>query len=521
LFATAKELNKLADLEGRVGKSPGDTPLRQRSKLAMTALIAVAKGDDTGATAALKQLRTEFAKLPLSAEIWERWPEYVAAVGATDRPGARAEAEGLLSDMAKKLEKNMGDKVDFPDRDRWIRMVRNARGRAQVAGLPDAGGRAFGSDPGLTFWSPVTRVRAGSRGTAKPAPHWDVRDGVVRHYPGHENDFFYLRVPLRGDFEVSAELTTFGWREPHIGYGGIRFVLMHDRKSYQLYSPDKHLRKGEIDPQLPELGDWYKFRLVVKDGTWTVFVNDRKVCEELLPADPDPWFMLEAEHQNTAAVKNLKITGTPSVPESLDLSGGFSTRGWAGHTSGQEWSKRGEEIYHEGARPVPEEDKPLPPRQYPENAIFYHRPMVEDGSVEYEFFYVPEKTLVHPALDRLTFLLDPKGVRVHWLTDGDSERTGLKRDNVADEPANRRGQGELPLKPKAWNRMKLTLVGDVVKLELNGTEIYQRSVESTNQRTFGLFHYTDDTDVRVRKVTYRGAWPREMPTAEKLFATAK
>jgi hypothetical protein len=69
--------------------------------------------------------------------------------------------------------------------------------------------------------------------------------------------------------------------------------------------------------------------------------------------------------------------------------------------------------------------------------------------------------------------------------------------------------------------VKLSIAGDTVKLELNGTSIYERALESTNQRTFGLFHYADDTSVRVRNVTYRGQWPRRLPDADELWAVKK
>ena len=45
----------------------------------------------------------------------------------------------------------------------------------------------------------------------------------------------------------------------------------------------------------------------------------------------------------------------------------------------------------------------------------------------YEFFYTPDgdAVMTHPALGRLAFLLQPEGVRVHWITDGDVDSTGL------------------------------------------------------------------------------------------------
>jgi hypothetical protein len=137
--------------------------------------------------------------------------------------------------------------------------------------------------------------------------------------------------------------------------------------------------------------------------------------------------------------------------------------------------------------------------------------------IEYEFYYEPGKAHVHPCLDRLTFMLEPEGVKLHWLTDGPFEKNGVAFDNTKDEPGNRRGPAKLPLKEKAWNTVRLTVVGDTVKVSLNGTEVYQRGIESTNQRFFGLFHYTDRTEARVRSMTYAGEWGKTLPPNDKLF----
>jgi len=52
----------------------------------------------------------------------------------------------------------------------------------------------------------------------------------------------------------------------------------------------------------------------------------------------------------------------------------------------------------------------------------YHRPLVENGVIEYDFFYEPGETAAHPALDRLAFILAPQGVRIHWITDDRYDR---------------------------------------------------------------------------------------------------
>ena len=50
----------------------------------------------------------------------------------------------------------------------------------------------------------------------------------------------------------------------------------------------------------------------------------------------------------------------------------------------------------------------------------------------------------------------------------------------------------------------VSLTGDTAALILNGQPIYERELEPTNQRTFGLFHYADQTNLWVREVVNGG-----------------
>jgi hypothetical protein len=150
-----------------------------------------------------------------------------------------------------------------------------------------------------------------------------------------------------------------------------------------------------------------------------------------------------------------------------------------------------------------------------ERLLQYHRPMLEDGTIEYEFYYREGESLVHPALDRRAFVLGPSGVQIHWISDGVFERSPLSPDNLSDEPRHRRGPPDLPLRDNRWNRMRITLAGNTLHLTLNEQLIYQVDLEPTNQRTFGFFHWADRTEARVRNVVWTGDWPRELPPVEQ------
>jgi tetratricopeptide (TPR) repeat protein len=533
LLTAAKEAGKLDELAEQVARfdpPPAFEQLR-RCKLAMQAALRAAQGRDTEAAAALKELLALAEKTRPDAEGAERWPELIAVTAALDRPALVAPATELAQSANKKLNDSMIQNRPFEERDWWLRAWRSTRSRALVLGQPEGLRRPYGSDPGFAYWASVPGVDSSGRSQGWSTPHWFYRDGTLTHLPGYSDDYLLLRAPLRGDFEVTCGLLLQGWTEAHVRYGGYQFDLKHDWKKYSLHTT---LRQGgqetTITPPLPGKGNTYQFRLAVKDGMMRAFVDGREITAERIGSEPEPWLMLHGHHLNNADVRDLKIDGKATVPATIDLLAGDDLplwRAYLGHVmetqgrfqGGNGWQKRGEELFEAGAKPEPPEDgKPIPPRGFPESAIYYQRPFLEDGSVEYEFYYEPDKALVHPLLDRLVFLLEPEGVKLHWLTDGPNEKSGVKFDNAQNEPSCRRGPSRLPLKAKEWNRVQLVVAGDTVKVTLNGTEVYERPIEPTNGRFFGLFHYTDRTEARVRLAHLTGNWPKQLPPNDKLFA---
>src|SRR5262249_10167330 len=140
----------------------------------------------------------------------------------------------------------------------------------------------------------------------------------------------------------------------------------------------------------------------------------------------------------------------------------------------------------------------------------------------YEFFYEPGQTLVHPSLGRLVFLLEPDGVRLHWMLDvPQSDWTGLKADNAVDEPDCRRGPKQLPLKAGDWNSAGVAVTDNAMTLELNGQVVYERTLGPEAEKLFGFFHYREKTAARVRNVVLTGNWPEKLGSLEDTAFVAK
>ncbi|MBX9581424.1 MAG: DUF1583 domain-containing protein, partial [Gemmataceae bacterium] len=415
-----------------------------------------------------------------------------------------------------KTNQAMIENKQFDDKWWWERLERFLYARAYAD--PAA---PFGAD-GLRHWASAPGGDPHGRGRGFGAPHWEVKDGVLTHRPGYDEDFLAFRSPLRGDFEITCELRVQGWEEAAVHYGGLRISPNHEFKKLIVIAPRGDRRESTLEKPVPDAKPrWYRYKLAVKDGVLTASVDDQVIGTEKVGPNADPWLMLHAHYMNTAPVRNLVINGNPVVPKAVDLLADDGLGCWRGDSNSGAWAKRGEEMYHPGT-PVPDDPEAKPqPRGYPEAAAFYHRPLLEDGAVEYEWYHDPGKADAHPALDRLVFLLDPDGVKLHRLTDGAQDRAGASPTNEAVEQEHRRGPSKLPLKPKAWNKCRLEVKGDVVVVSVNGVAVYERPIPPANLRTFGVFHYTDRGEARVRSMTLTGDWPTALPPNGELFAPKK
>src|SRR4029077_13796493 len=119
-----------------------------------------------------------------------------------------------------------------------------------------------------------------SRGMGMSHPHWKVAKGEVRHFAGHDHDHLYFNTPLRGNFEVNCQLTTFGWRESGLTYAGTLLKLIHTSDRFELSHYGRNATHVTSSPTLPALGDWYDYRLVVQDGSYVAYMQGRKVHEQ-------------------------------------------------------------------------------------------------------------------------------------------------------------------------------------------------------------------------------------------------
>jgi tetratricopeptide (TPR) repeat protein len=511
LVTLGKELSKLDELAKLIDQSEPEP-----AQLALRTLIQIARQDDNGASASLKAL---LARVDSKAPDGTPWPELIAAVSALERPALVEPATALLERLSGQ-----------PAGTVWEAQIRHNLARA----------RHVGHTPEPSGWTPVSLARSSEQALGFPPAVWTGNDTELSYAPGCTLEALYAKVPIRGDFELSGELSAEKQGQSlRIAYGGAWVGITSDPKHLELGRVGRPALSVVVDPPLENIRGWVPFRMVVKGGTSTAFLGNRKIHEATLADAPDPWLAIVGTKASSGAVRNLTLSGSPVVPETLELSRASDLAGWFGTFDNDSlggtrptWEKRGDEIRGRAYEPDLANNReevirtstfttgfsntPMIgiPGSLQESLLTYHRPISEDGEIALEFFYDPGKAMVHPALGRVVFLLEPDGVRIHTLTDGRSDKPGLDPGNATTERSNRHGPNHLPLKPHEWNRLVVNLSGDVATVKLNDLVIFERKLESTNSRMFGLFHYADQTEIRVRGMVYRGQWPKIPPTGK-------
>ncbi len=514
LVAVARDLGRLDALADRVEAAPAPTTADARGRLALLAIARAAQGRDDAASAALAKLRDLAGTTRPGDPDWTRWPELLASLATSDRPALNAAAAALLVEPEATANQVQG--VD----DFWLRQVHRALSVARMRAL----GESADDPPPIPGWATVQRARMTMRGAGYPRSAWVVRDGEFHHASGLRGDALILKTPLLGDFTVDCELTTRAGGEAAFNYGG--WLIRPDPSGGSIMVQQDDAVQPQVSLTSPldlkAQGGWAATRLALKGDRLTLTINGRLVFDRTVAIDADPWLILQATGPLGAGARNFRIGGRPVVPEKIRISDGPGLAGWTA-TEFEElmvgdaaaWRKRGDEIVgRRAADPSANLNGFALPSAAPaaaESVLRYRRPMLEDGTISYEFLHDPGKTGVHPSLGRLAFLIEAEGVSIHRLTDGIHDRSGLDPGNASAEPACRRGPASPPLRPGEWNRVALAIRGDVATITLNGTLIYERPIEPTNQRGFGLFHRDDRTEARVRAVTFEGDWPRVPP----------
>ncbi|PHQ31747.1 DUF1583 domain-containing protein [Rhodopirellula bahusiensis] len=515
LLSVAKQTGRLPELRQRVQAItyPMD-PQQSRAKLALRFMIDIAD------SASKPLARREESSSPILAalatsvrkrepDVDERdWPEILAlAYGMQAKLRSDEFLEFVTSIYSFQIENLSWDKNAA-----WDVYAFGVFAKLQLSNRSDSPSLES-TDNSFESWHPAAVVSANSRGNGFTEAMWRPAGESVHKLAGHNNDYLYFPSPLTGDFEIECEVTGFNFKESQVAYGGV-FASHHSSRSQAEIGGIRSQTMLPLDPPMSPPDDWLSCRVSVRDGVCRHFINGRLLLQHDLADGHFPWLAVRTHRLSHGAIRNLTISGSPEVPSNIAMVNSSKLVGWYSYydepvdnpSDSAAWrsvavqeSGSSFEVQHAAQRELAGSNL--------ESLLVYHRPMMEDGSIEYEFFYAKGEASVHPTIDRMALMLEPDGVNVHWVTDGAFQPGNLSPANRAVVAKQDQRRSQVALKNDSWNRVRLELRGDEVQLLLNGVPIIERTLEPWNQRQFGLFHFADKTNVRVRNLRWSGDWP--------------
>lgn len=515
LLTVASDAGRLDDLYAEVS-SLSDLPANkdERARLVLLLLIRLAQDRLVDADELMTLLRQRLVDTFLEPQ-----SDYSAELLLLYDAVARKQAFELVGDLLVVFHNN---RHAFHIADEWESHLCTLVGLYPIH-LDGETGTHVATDEAFQNWSPASRSIAMTRGAGYPATNWHrTANGELHLRSGHHRDYLFYASPLAGNYEVTGEVDLGGRTQIMTGgyfvgpRGGRTAIEVGKFRSDHLVQP--------VDPPFPSDDPWVRYRAVVSDGRLQVFLNDRLLVQRALGSSCDPWIAARGIASSIGPLRHLQIAGDPQILHEVDLSSEAAFSSWYTYYFFTEDAGNPQSLWQwepgeTGLGQIVARRHPAARGSWLESILRYHRPLMEDGEVEYEFFYAPGDVHVHPILDRLAFLIEPGGVGLHWCTDGRYDRTPVSPEHVIYDHDAQRGARPLPLVAGAWNHMRVSLAGQTVSLTLNGRLIFQYTLADTNLRTFGFFRYADQTLSRIRRVTLRGDWPKSLPRlAEQEFA---
>ncbi|HUQ72190.1 MAG TPA: DUF1583 domain-containing protein, partial [Planctomycetaceae bacterium] len=324
LVLSAAELNRLDELGEAVFKlDAASSPAQARARAAMLGIIALLQDRPAEALDAVWEC-TRLVLEPGSTEQHLRWSEPALCSLAILHPATREAAYELLDRIQRKqLQSGQPGSAEFS---RYVRQLHGQVHYLMHGGDP----AAFGAQPQLAQWRTVPQPCARTRGGGYPIGAYDAITGELALRGGHDLEMAYFQSPLRGNYEVRARLSQFDYREFMPYVAGVSNVLKFTHKNVKVQSL-RGAAKEVPTPQeiVPRVKSWADYRLVVQDGHYTCYVGDQVLYEADVSPSADPWVAFVGwAGQSSRAARNVVITGTPEIPDELELLSASDLRGW-------------------------------------------------------------------------------------------------------------------------------------------------------------------------------------------------
>ncbi len=528
IVSAAAECGKLEELAVAAAEACKDSPMG--NTLSVLVSLALQRGSQLPPQAAeyVETLRQN-AQAGRQSQL-EAWPTYLIARAWLQDDRFAPQGEALADLLAAQVSgSDQRSFVSHLHRDLASYRVRQCGG----ALVP-------GADPGLALWHPGGYYFTSGNQAGTWPGWWVERDGMIVHLTGPEVSPLYFACPLAGRFELSVDAYCGQADEAAIQYGGAVFEPMARGGKARVLTIGERESQELANPPLV-VGAFNRLAIRVSPEKTSYLCNGAVVWEDVRAGSTTPWLALLGRCTRRTAWCNLRLTGDLQIPREVKLVEDDRMDGWMSPLYRENLARQMRPLttgaQSTGALAPPKQNyvwyaadsvlhgpctKSTNPNLAVQSWLAYHRPLQSGDTVSYEFFYEQGEKMVHPALGRTALLLEPDGVRLHWITDiPHVSLGGLSPDNAVMIPEAQRGPRPLPLKAGQWNTLVVRMAEQSVTCILNGTEIYEHAVAPAGHRLFGFFRYKNRTAAELRNVVLRGTWPTSLSADQLAHPAAR
>ncbi len=515
LIKTAAELGRLQELKQRIESFQLAEKKHTDAQTTLQTLVEIAAGDTR---AVAERLEDRFAWERQSQDsdaLSHKWADLLVLWSVAENPAtAHLVTEELFESYPTLRDCQPNIELDLIHD--YLQLL---KGRAHTAAVRIDNIVSDDSTARPMFhFDTFSRVDAGTHGSARPLARFHVGHNGARKISGHELDYLAFRGPIAGDVEINCEVATRPGAFTELFVHGIAAQPVDGGHQISTGGFAKGNRQVEISPPLEAIESQSHLRVVVHDGVANHFFNGRPVFETAIGSSSAPWVALRSWRRTASEIRNLHLVGSAKIADSISLLGDASLSGWASYYdpdlnngTGTWNAVVGDD---ETVRLVSEVSNNVR-GSFDEDLLYYVRPISWDAQIQYEFDYQGGTIDVHPAFGRSVFLISPHGVRRHQLTDSKFEQSNLRPDNAVPLQNLPTTSFEKPNFVEGWNKAELRIKDNTLSLWLNGDPIARTEFPSATSRTFGLFHYRDQTHAIVRNVRLTGDWPNTLPAIDQ------
>ncbi|MCA9061221.1 MAG: DUF1581 domain-containing protein, partial [Planctomycetaceae bacterium] len=383
--------------------------MAQQYQRATFLFLVAAAEDDQGAAEQAFDVVIETA-LQLERDTAETlWPAVLMLRETLDKPVLRR----MVSEFFYSVHFNIVQYVADRDLDVINDHMRELSGIIQQ--LDHVATEDFAAESRHPSWQPFSYSAYETRLVGRPAAIWRVGDGLLQKIGGHESDYLGFSTPLRGNYEVECDFTSTGGQQVTFQLGGKYLQPGIETNLVRIGNFRGETGAIRLERPLSKPENWSRYRATVRDNVITHFVNGRPVLTQELSQNSDPWFALRTWRRSQGEIRDLRITGSPQIPDTVPLTIDDGLNCWTPYFRGP--------LRVDGRwRCVTDVDgvTELHGLFHPDlqgtrmaELLQYYRPLFEDGVLEYEFFHEKGPCAVWPAVDTLALVGDQHGIQVY------------------------------------------------------------------------------------------------------------